>query len=298
MLKNWKTAEALTALTLTVLASLLAGRMAWQYGWTAIFESRGLLSLALLTLAYLMAVQFFARHEQASEFWRYWTYLGVILLGYISIGLVLREFPQPSYEKELRLFDQMLGADVYRWAGQGLPRWLSELFGLGYLFYFPYCLGRAFMITTNGNEEQHERFFLGLTIAYSIGFLGYVLFPALGPRYAMGDSFMTDGSWLATAAVALVDRLGSPWAVMPSMHVGATAYILFFDWFNHKRWFWAGLVPALLLWVATMGLGFHYLVDVVTGLIVAWLSLTLTPLLPVWLPSAHQMEHPVPLDKR
>ena len=56
---------------------------------------------------------------------------------------------------------------------------------------------------------------------------------------------------------------------MPSMHVGATFYILGFDALHDKKRFLWFLLPVIGLAMSTTGLGFHYFSDVIMGIAVA-----------------------------
>jgi membrane-associated phospholipid phosphatase len=58
----------------------------------------------------------------------------------------------------------------------------------------------------------------------------------------------------------------------PSMHCALPAFILGFDFLYHRRRFWVGLFPCLLLWFSTIYLRYHYLVDAVAGFALAALA--------------------------
>jgi membrane-associated phospholipid phosphatase len=83
----------------------------------------------------------------------------------------------------------------------------------------------------------------------------------------MADQFTVPlEGWIVTHWNAEIVRAGSNGVdVFPSLHCGVTSFILLFDW-SHKPWrFWAYVVPCVGLWVSTVYLRYHYIVDLVAG---------------------------------
>jgi len=92
-----------------------------------------------------------------------------------------------------------------------------------------------------------------------VGFWLYFLFPAMGPRHAF-PSFPTPAGAVHSAAVALT---GVPNA-MPSLHFAAALLVC---WLS-KPWKWFYPITttfAVLTGLATLGLGEHYVVDLVVA---------------------------------
>jgi len=125
-----------------------------------------------------------------------------------------------------------------------------------------------------------KRFYLGLFSIYGIGFLGYILVPAAGPYIAMSQEFrvaFTRGFFTRLNA-AMVSFGSNHVDVFPSLHCAVSTYMLLFDrWY--RRWrFRIYALPCVGLWISTIYLRYHYLIDVVVGFalaaIVLWLART------------------------
>lgn len=263
-----RTLEFFVAFITALLAFGAYGWVGATYGLSAIGGNPGLALLALAAVGYPTALYLLPQIPAARKA----LYGLIICLCYSGIGLTMQALAIDGIENVLYACDLRLNFDVHKIGRQALNPWLAEIFGLSYLFYYPYLLIRSFSIIKI-NGKTAERFFLGMVVCYSLGFIGYFVAPALGPRYAIGDSFVPSGPFFAPLAVWLVNHAGSPWAVMPSMHVGATLYTLFFDAAYNRKYFYICLVPALGLCAATVGLGFHYLSDVIGGILVAVIGL-------------------------
>jgi membrane-associated phospholipid phosphatase len=93
-----------------------------------------------------------------------------------------------------------------------------------------------------------------------------MLFPALGPRYAMEHLHETTlGGFLISKPIQDIPNLleGVKRDFFPSGHTGIALLVLVLAYRYEKRLFWIILIPALLLIVATVYCRYHYVVDVV-----------------------------------
>lgn len=110
---------------------------------------------------------------------------------------------------------------------------------------------------------------LGLTL--------YVVLPVAPPRFLPGfvDTLKRSGINLDGSAIGL---LYNPYAAMPSLHVG-WALLAGVAVFACARPWWlraAGLALPVLMTLAVLATGNHYLLDIVAGTIIALISLSLS----------------------
>jgi len=116
-----------------------------------------------------------------------------------------------------------------------------------------------------------QRFWAGLFTLYGIGFLGYSLVPAAGPWVSLAGQFAVPltGGWITDLNARVIGAGSNGVDVFPSLHCAVSAYCLFFD-LRHKRWrFFAYVVPCVGLWLSTVYLRYHYLIDLVAGFALA-----------------------------
>jgi membrane-associated phospholipid phosphatase len=139
---------------------------------------------------------------------------------------------------------------------------------MGWLFYF--------------KQEQRvaKLFCSGFFTLYAIGFIGYTLVPALGPHLdpALAAQFHTPltGGWLTAWNDRVVANGSNRVDVFPSLHCAATAFLLGFDARHAPHRFRIWLLPCAGLWVSTIYLRYHYVVDVIAGFILAAAALWMT----------------------
>ena len=127
-------------------------------------------------------------------------------------------------------------------------------------------------------DHERGRFVSGFAILYAVSFLGYLYVPAKGPVvYYAGDFTVTlAGGMFHQIVLKSIDAAGGPHGAFPSLHVGAAAYACLFD-LRYNRLRGATYVPLLVLIVmATIVLRYHYVIDLIAGLSLAffatWLS--------------------------
>jgi len=154
--------------------------------------------------------------------------------------------------------------------------WLTELFSFCYFLFFPYLLFSLIYYFCS-DLAVLRKFIIGLFTVYGLGFLGYSLVPASGPYLAMADQFSVPltGYWFTRWNAAVVAQGSNGVDVFPSLHCAVSAFFLFFDR-RHRPWrFRLYVVPCVGLWISTIYLRYHYLIDLICGFTLAALALYL-----------------------
>ena len=176
----------------------------------------------------------------------------------------------------LSIDHRLTGTYVSVWAERFVTFAVTELMSVCYILFFPllcFSLLRYFL----RHKERLGRFYSGLFTIYGVGFLGYLLVPAAGPYLAFPELFTVPivggpvthlNQMLVTAGSNRVD-------VFPSLHCAVSGYILGFSFRYQRREFWLLLLPICGLWLATIYLRYHYLVDVLFGLALSGVGLAI-----------------------
>ena len=212
------------------------------------------------------------RRRDASWTWR--TRLGgyVVLMNaaYFRMAAVFSATGGVRQDSALQRIDALL-------FGRPLPLYfdgashvvVSELLSICYFLLFPYILlscGRQ-LVRYADEPVEARAFYSGLFLLYALGLAGYLLVPAQGPWLDMPDAFVhgIPGGWMTALNHAVVARGSNRVDVFPSLHVAASAYMLFFDR-RFARWRYRLYLPAAVgLWISTLYLRFHYGIDVLAG---------------------------------
>lgn len=185
------------------------------------------------------------------------TYLGFCLGFYLSFA---RHILPRKFDYYLYNFDGSLGFQPAFLAGRLLGRF-QPLFWVELMVYN--CFGFWFSVVYAVHANARAKYpvnVVGMLVANAfIGFSLYFLCPAMGPKYAF-PSFPNFAPAIHSAPAVLS---GVPNAI-PSLHFGGAVLIFWFC----RPWKWLyramGLFTALTA-LATLGLGEHYLIDLVVA---------------------------------
>jgi hypothetical protein len=214
---------------------------------------------------------------------------GTVQLSYFLFGRFLPVVNPNTLDFELYSLDMLLfGVEpaVYmdRFVNAVTTEWFS-------FFYFSYFFILALHVIPVLFFVKHARllgeFALGMLIVFCVGHTVYMLVPGYGPYRAIADTFQNPfpaGMWLDTV-MATVAQGGAQKDIFPSLHTAAPTFIALYS-FRHRdklpfRYSWPFVAFfAVNIVIATMFLRWHWVIDVVAGLLLAatasWLSMRLT----------------------
>jgi len=178
--------------------------------------------------------------------------------------------------KRLDLGSMGKGPSVWERGLMGHPG-LTDLLSVCYLGLFIWLIG-LILYHSWLRRALYQRFMLGLILVYLGGFLGYLLTPAIGPRFAYPQEWSwLQGGWIFQTAEGWITHLGSRFDVFPSLHGALSGYLVAWQ-FRHARGSLAwGLPLALAIWLSTLFLGFHYFPDLISGGLLALASAWAAP---------------------
>ncbi|MCD4779993.1 MAG: phosphatase PAP2 family protein [Candidatus Omnitrophica bacterium] len=165
-----------------------------------------------------------------------------------------------------------LGASPVLFAERFVSPATLQIFSFFYAVFIPYLYFSIFISSLGRPAAERKIFITAFAMTYSISFLGYLFVPARGP-IVLYDSLFTaplvNGGFFHQMIIDAIDRCGGPHGAFPSLHVGASWFICYFDLkFNRLR----GLLYlpiVLFISIATVLLRYHYFVDLIAGFVIA-----------------------------
>ncbi|MFA4875409.1 MAG: phosphatase PAP2 family protein [bacterium] len=174
----------------------------------------------------------------------------------------------------------LLGIEPTLWAQRIFSPLLTDVLSISYALYFFQPLFIMFLLSLWDMRSELRHMALALTIAFVLGFMGYVFLPASPPRYFI-ESLFTDPPRLY--GLFLFDKLQGTWdslsvisgGAFPSLHVGLSTVALIYAFRLRKvnrafRIVWYVYLPLVVsLWFSTVYLRHHWVIDIFAGWIVA-----------------------------
>jgi len=168
----------------------------------------------------------------------------------------------------------IFGVDVTVWAQRLVRPWLNDLlYGFYATYYFiALTLGLALWVRSRADAR---RFVFTLMVVYYVSWTGYFIIPALGPRFAQAAEYTIS---LTTTPIArtINDTINNlektKFDVFPSGHTMISVAVLLVAWKRARNVFWVLLPIATGLVISTVYCRFHYVVDVIAGTTLAFVT--------------------------
>lgn len=280
-LKSWLTHPSEFFACLTFFLFIFLSLVTWGLGRSWALESlRYSLVYGALWFAWMAYVVYFlpasSRFMQLLRDFGPWV---AVMLSYNWVRYLIPAVHPTRYDQFFRSMETGLwGQDAAFWTKTlfGHPYW-TDFFCLMYLGLFLWMFGSLFYYALT-RHPLYQRFMLGLMLIYVGGFIGYLFYPAAGPRYAFPEEWTwLNGGTLFQLTNRIVSHMGAKLDVFPSLHAALSIYLLFWQ-AEHRKWevVW-GLPLTLGIWLSTVYLGFHYFPDLVGGGVLGGLALFLAP---------------------
>jgi hypothetical protein len=150
--------------------------------------------------------------------------------------------------------------------------WLTVLFAAIYTLHAPLFFVPAILHWRSGRRDRAERLLLALAMQMYLGFLGYAIWPALGPVGTV-EGLRPLGE---NPALYVVAEYGVDLGTFPSIHAAICATVAIDAWRTSRRWAVVFTAIAAGIWASTIYLRYHWVPDLFAGLALAvfayWLS--------------------------
>lgn len=207
----------------------------------------------------------------------FWAFAIMAPIAYCSAAAVRVGAAFPLQDDHLYALDKLVGIDVHRLSAWASSLWVGRVETVAYNLLTPLMKVTVFLPLLVNKSRRTKLFILGTMVAFSISIPLSIVFPSIGPWYAAH----AEGSHIqmVTQANTLLYRtpgpkayIESPWMCFPSFHVVWSVLCAYSLW--PIRWIrWPAVVLSILIVVSTMTSEWHYLADVVAGLLIAALTI-------------------------
>ena len=213
----------------------------------------------------------------ARPYWeivRDWFPFLVILLMYYSLwGDATHLLVPQDRDRELIVLDQQLfgfqaSVAIQRFITPRRTAWME----FSYFYHILHIPLVGCFVYLWRPRSRFREMMSGLMVVTFFGLLGYILVPAIGPLYTLRNLYtvpLRQPISLFNQQLEFMDLARIHRDVFPSMHVAISFLVWLYALRNSRPLFWVLSPLVLSLWVSTIYLRYHYLVDVVAGLLLA-----------------------------
>jgi membrane-associated phospholipid phosphatase len=199
--------------------------------------------------------------------------IAIIPINFLVLSYLVHIIHPVDLDKTMIAIDNCLfGCHPTVWLESFAFPVLTEYLQLIYAsFYFlPIILGALLYI---GKKYDNCRFFIFvIVLGFYLSYIGYFIFPAIGPRFML-DHYQhgpLSGLLLAEPIRNILNNIENIQRdCFPSGHTEIAALTLIFAYKYHKPYFYIMMVVATSLIFSTVYLRYHYVIDVIAGIVLA-----------------------------
>jgi len=194
-----------------------------------------------------------------------------VILIYQSLGELIQHL-HPDIDPWLIQVDlSLFGVHPTVWMERWVVPWLTDImsFAYGSYYFLPVIL-----ITTLYLKDRRKLFdtaMFVLVFGYYVSFIGYIVSPAIGPRYTLAHLYSVplEGSFLTDVVRDGLNALGhNKRDVMPSGHTQIALMVLYLA-YRYERTLFYSFFPLIIgLIVSTVYLRYHYVIDLIAGAVI------------------------------
>ena len=172
------------------------------------------------------------------------------------------------------------------------------LAGVFYLCWVPVPIAFALYLYLTKQLNWFKRFSWAFLLVNVIGFIGYYIYPAAPPWYAMNYGFEAVlntpgnvaglGRWDAMTGLhvfhGLYGKNANVFAAVPSLHAAYMFLTTIYAVMSRKRWYTVVLFACICLgiWWTAVYSGHHYIIDVMLGILTTIVGVLLMESKRIW----------------
>ena len=209
---------------------------------------------------------------KTGTFFHHFSPILFVVLIYESLGDLI-QYLQPDVDPWLIQIDfSIFGVQPTLWMEQWIVPWFTDIMSLAYLSYYFIPVVLIAVLYLKDRMAEFDRSMFVLAFGYYVSFIGYILFPAIGPRYALTHlySIPLEGSFITDFVRDAFNALEhNKRDCMPSGHAQIVLMVLFLAYRYQKFLFYLffPIISALIL--STVYLRYHYVIDLLVGMALA-----------------------------
>jgi membrane-associated phospholipid phosphatase len=271
--------DLLTLIFLVLLSGLAVLSAPVNPSWARLFAT-----YAALAIAIMLAAVYRTRVNSAKKGF----YLSVVatvisvLFIFNSLGALIASFHATTFDARLIAVDHAIfGVHPTVWLEQVSNPLLTDLFQFAYISYYFIPVSLGVVLIAKGRFGEFEETLFGILLCFYLSYVGYLLFPAIGPRFTLSQ-LQTGNLQVAPFVKMIQDGLNAleknKSDAFPSGHTAVSLTCLYYAWKKQEKKIFAGLIPVVtVMIISTVYLRYHYVIDVIAGIALAGFTIALAP---------------------
>lgn len=205
-----------------------------------------------------------------------------VLSIFNSLGPLIASIHATTFDTLLIAVDHAIfGVHPTVWMERLISPTLSAILQFAYISYYFIPLSLGIVLIARGRFGEFEEALFGILLCFYLSYIGYLLVPAIGPRFTLSH-LQTGDLQLSPFIKSIQDTLNglekNKADAFPSGHTAVSLISLYYAWKERENKLFALLIPAVTgLIISTVYLRYHYVIDVIAGVALTGLTIALAP---------------------
>jgi membrane-associated phospholipid phosphatase len=257
--------------------------LVWGYSWFVVIciinfgrpFSQYLSTIAFYStviVASLLIVRFLTtRKNRTAVFLRLFYPALLMAFFYQETGNLMHLLFPEFLDSHLVMMEKtLLGLNPTLWLDDHLDVFATEILSLGYFSYYFMIPGLSLALFFGKRDAESKRFITATCLTFFVSYLLFFLYPIEGPRWHFAGVYQhaVSGPLIWPLVSYVIGKGAVHGGCMPSSHVGEALVILIFAIRNYGRRAYFLIPLVILLAGGTIYGRFHYVSDVVVGIII------------------------------
>ncbi len=206
----------------------------------------------------------------------------VVPVIFDSLGdLIPRLRPHYFDDLLIKIDYAIFGVHPTLWMERLIHTRLTTALQFAYISYYPMSIALAVVLFVRKKREEFDTAVFGIILCFYLSYIGYILFPAVGPRFTLAH-LQTTGLQASPLTAAIQNTLNglehNKTDAFPSGHTAVALMTLYYAWKSGEKTFAGILLPFVSgLIFATVYLRYHYVIDVIAGVLLFAVTTFLAP---------------------
>ncbi len=273
---------------IALLAAITVFSIPLLYAWAKLLGTYIVLSAALVIVAW------YRRRSNSSRSAFYLNLVvtvTMILVLFNSLGDLIPGIRSRTFDPLLIKIDfALFGAHPTVWMERLINPLLTAMLQFAYISYYFMPISLGVTLIAKGKRPEFEKALFGIVLCFYLSYIGYLLVPAVGPRFTLKELQTTSlqaSPFIAAIQETLNGLEHNKTDAFPSGHTAIALVSLYYAWKLREHVLFRVLLPFVLALIfSTVYLRYHYVIDVIAGIALAGVTVSLAPNLSRWLSRA------------
>ena len=223
----------------------------------------------------------------------------LVFFSFKEMHVIIQSMGREDFDGALIAIDRsMFGIDPTVWISRFASPFLTEILQIAYASFYVIMIVLALELYIRREEKNYNFVLLTIIYGFFLSYLGYLTFPAVGPRFTIHDFAATNaelpGLWLSNGIRDIINAgesipKGAVNPIMlaqrdafPSGHTQMTLIVMILAARFSVRSRYLLYILGTLLIIGTVYLRYHYVIDLIAGAGFAVVTLWTAPRIKRW----------------